>query len=421
MEERELNVNDKALLVTSFDKRKSEEYIEDFITEFNELALACNLEPQATIIQRRDKIEVTTFIGSGKVEEVRVFVDDNDIDIVVFNEDLSGVQIRNLEEALGTKVIDRTMMILDIFARRAKSSISRMQVELAQQKYRLPRLIGLGSAMSRTGSGVGARGPGEQKLELDRRKINDRIAELSKKLREAEAKSEVSKKSRKKSGVKTCALVGYTNAGKSSILNLFVEKYGNKDPESKVFAKDMLFATLDTYSRRLDFDGKSIIMSDTVGFVSELPHGLVKAFSSTLSEVKEADFILNVIDYSDKNRDMHQKVTLDTLKLLDVDLDKVVTVYNKVDLVEEELKDGNYLSTVTEYGFDELSKLIIKELFGDTVTATLLFDYGRQRDFDSFIKKAKIMDTKYNEVGSLVEAVMTSEVYDEYREFVVEE
>ncbi len=414
-------VLEKALIVASFDKKKTDDYIADYLTELNELALACNLEPQGIIIQRRDKIEVTTFIGSGKVKEVESYVRDHDIDIVVFNEELSGVQIRNLENALDVKVIDRTMLILDIFARRAKSSIARMQVELAQQKYRLPRLIGLNDNLSKTGSGIGARGPGEQKLELDRRKINDRIADLTKRLREAEAKAEVTKKSRQKSAIKTCALVGYTNAGKSTILNLFVDKYGSKDEDAKVFAKDMLFATLDTYSRRLNLDNKCFIMSDTVGFVSDLPHGLVNAFSSTLSEVKDADFVLNIIDYSDKNHLMHREVTLDTLKMLDVDLDKVITVYNKIDAVDGDLEsdDKIYVSALTEQGIDKLSDIIITRLFGSLKTVTFLFPYDKQKFYDGLMNKAEVLDIQYVEEGSLVTAVVTSEIYEEFKEFEV--
>ncbi|PID82876.1 MAG: GTPase HflX [Clostridiales bacterium] len=410
---------DRALLVMSFDKRTTDEFIVDYKNEFQELAKACNLEVENFMIQKRDKIEVTTFIGSGKVEEIKNFVNDNQVDIVVFNVELSGVQIRNLEDEISCKVIDRTMLILDIFARRAKSSISRMQVELAQQKYRLPRLIGLNENLSRAGSGIGGRGPGEQKLELDRRKINDRISELSKKLKDAEEKIEVTKKNRIKNNVKTCALVGYTNAGKSTLLNLFVDKYGIKADDAKVFAKDMLFATLDTYSRRLDILNKEVIMTDTVGFVSDLPHSLVKAFSSTLNEVKDADLILNIIDISDKNYLMQKKVTLDTLKDLGVDLEKVICVYNKADKLNEILDDEIYISGKEDFGIENLKDIILDKLFGSIINAKFLIPYDKSKYYDTLLNSSEILSESYEENGYLINANLTAEIYCDFKCFEV--
>lgn len=418
---------DKALMVATFEKRTDSDYIADYMIEFAELAKACDLYPEHSILQMRDKIEVTTYIGKGKVEEVKIFADDNDIDVVVFNVELSGVQLRNLEDALGRKVIDRTMLILDIFARRAKSSIAKMQVELAQQKYLLPRLIGVNENLSKTGGAssgskaIGTRGPGEQKLELDRRKINDKIADLAKRLKQAEEKVALTKRSRIKNNVKTVALVGYTNAGKSSLLNLFVDRFGAKNDDAKVFAKDMLFATLDTYSRKLEIDNKTIIMTDTVGFVSDLPHGLVKAFSSTLEEVKDSDLVFNVIDVSDKNHKMHKRVTLETLKSLGVDESKVISLYNKIDLTKPDfVSEKNYISAIDGHGVENVVKVMTENLFGKDVTAKFLIPYESSKYYDAIIKKATILETEYAETGSLVEAVMTPDVYQEFKQFEVE-
>ncbi len=293
---------------------------------------AAGAEVLEMMIQNKSTIEAATYIGSGKVEEVKMAVIALEANLVIFNDELSGAQIRNLEDAFGVSVVDRTALILDIFALRAKTKIAKLQVELAQLKYRMPRLTGQGKSLSRTGGGIGTRGLGEQKLEIDRRRIKSQIDDIRKQIKETEKHRETQRQLREKNEVPVVALVGYTNAGKSSLMNYLIAHTGEEDLEKQVFEKDMLFATLDTYNRRIVLeDKKAFILTDTVGFVSKLPHSLIDAFKATLEEALHADLLLHVVDISNPYYEMQIKVTHEVLRELKADQKKSVTLYNKID------------------------------------------------------------------------------------------
>lgn len=292
------------------------------IDELEELAKSAGAEVVAKVIQVRKDYDKATLIGRGKLDEVRELAEANDADILIFDHELTAANIRNLEEATGLGVIDRTMLILDIFAARAQTRAGRLQVELAQYRYRLPRLEGMGKNLSRLGGGIGTRGPGESKLESDRRHIRRRIESLERKLEELSANRELIRSRRKKEGIITAAIIGYTNAGKSTLLNRLTN--------AGVLSEDKLFATLDPTARSLELpDGRSIMLVDTVGFVRRLPHHLVEAFKSTLEETVQADILLNVCDISSGEADSQTEVTRELLQSLKADKSPMLNVLNK--------------------------------------------------------------------------------------------
>ncbi|MBQ1476376.1 MAG: GTPase HflX, partial [Firmicutes bacterium] len=285
------------------------------LEELEGLAEAAGIETLGVMTQNAEKINAATYIGKGKLDELAELVHNMEADLVVFNDELSGMQLRNIEDACGCRVIDRTILILDIFADRATSMEGKLQVELAQLQYRMPRLLGFGKSLSRLGGGIGTRGPGEKKLETDRRHIQRRMDEIKKEIAEVKANRSVQRSKRQKSGLPVAALVGYTNAGKSSIMNRLLAD--SDKVEKQVFEKDMLFATLDTAQRLITLDDRcSFLLIDTVGFVSKLPHALVDAFKATLEEVTEADLLLHVVDASFEGSDFQQSVTREVLKSL---------------------------------------------------------------------------------------------------------
>jgi GTP-binding protein HflX len=324
----------------TFDKEKTiivgvelynESYIEDSMDELEDLVIAAGGVVLYRTIQKRSSIDPAYFIGKGKALEIKEYCDLYDIDTVVFNDELSGAQIRNLEDIIDRKIVDRTTLILDIFASRANSKEGKLQVKLAQLKYRLPRLTGFRNYLSRTGGGIGTRGPGEQKLELDRRHLLKEINNIKKELKEVEKTRNVKRKKRANSAIPMVALVGYTNSGKSTLLNRILELYSNSDETKKVFAYDMLFATLETSLRQVRFpNGQKFIITDTVGFVSKLPTNLIEAFKGTLEEVKYADLILHVVDASSKNLNIQIETTMNILKELEVLNKPIITVFNKM-------------------------------------------------------------------------------------------
>ncbi len=414
-----IDENNRCVLMNFFKTSVSEEEIAYKIEEFKALASAALLEVCHVTLQRKDKIEAATYIGSGKLDELAIICKEEDAATLILNVELSGAQIKNISDITGVRVIDRTALILDIFARRAKSSVAKLQVELAQYKYLLPRLKGYGSEMSSTGAGIGTRGPGEQKLELDRRKIHDKVHDYEMRLKEAEKKREVTKKSRQKSGVKTVSLLGYTNAGKSSLMNLFVEKYPGDSEEQAVFVKDMLFATLETYHRRINLENKrSFVLSDTVGFVSDLPHSLVKAFSSTLEEVTEADLILHVVDLANDDFLDQMLTSEEILNELSEEKDNRILVFNKVDLINDNSNlqkavddclakagidyDIFYLSSITGEGFNELKKEIEKRLFGKIIFLKVLIPYSEGGVLQELIDISTVLATEYTEDGTVL-------------------
>lgn len=332
-------IQEKALLVglnlTTIVKKNDDIDTSESMEELKELTKAAGAEVVGSLIQNKHSVDAAYYIGKGKVEEIRAYSDSLDATLVIFNDELSGAQIRNIENVVGRKVIDRTTLILDIFAQRALSKEGKLQVELAQLKYRLPRLYGMGGEMSRTGAGIGTRGPGEQKLEIDKRHILNKAADIRRELKEVKKNRETQRVKRLKSNIPIVALVGYTNAGKSTLLNELIKTHKDYEQEKEVFVKDMLFATLDvTLRKALLPNKKEFLVVDTVGFVSKLPHDLVEAFKATLEEVQYADLILHVIDATNTSYELQKSTTEGVLKELGVNDKKHILVYNKVDKLE---------------------------------------------------------------------------------------
>ena len=335
--------------------------------------------------------------------------------------------MRNIEDVTGLKVIDRTALILDIFAQRALSKEGKLQVELAQLKYRLPRLYGMGGQMSRTGAGIGTRGPGEQKLEVDKRHILNRAADIRKELREVKQDRETQRVQRLKSNIPIVALVGYTNAGKSTLLNELIKTHKDYETEKEVFVKDMLFATLDVTLRKATLPNKrDFLVVDTVGFVSKLPHDLVEAFKATLEEVKYADLILHVIDATNSSFELQKQTTESVLKELGADDKKTIIVYNKIDRLELDIyprnrEDRIYISAKKGINMDILLKMIENALMEDTYQVKLLLPYDKGNIFSRIKEKYNVDSFEYVENGTQLEVSLDEEDYNVYKEYIIEE
>lgn len=395
--------------------------------ELHNLAEACNVEVVGEVTQNLDRINPSHYVGSGKVEEIKAFYEEADANLVIFNDELSPSQIRNLEEDLECKVIDRTMLILDIFSRRAKTREAQVQVELAQLQYMLPRLVGLRASLGRQGGsssgGVANRGAGETKLELDRRKIEDQISKLHKELEHIKDQRVTQRKQRTKKGMPVVSLVGYTNAGKSTVMNGLLAKTGQNE-EKQVFEKDMLFATLETSVRQIRLeDNKSFLLTDTVGFVSKLPHHLVKAFRSTLEEARNADLLLHVVDVSNEEHRYMMEVTNLTLQAVGVENVPTLYVYNKSDLAGVRYPtvngDGLWISAKEGKGLDELLEVIKKRIFADYVTCRMVIPFDRGDIVAYLNEQASILETEYEEEGTLLKVEMSHADYDRYEQFVI--
>lgn len=421
------SVKNRAILMLMFKENKN---TENQITELTALAEAAGAEVMAVCTQIKDKVDAATYIGSGKAEQVRDLVRENECDLVIFNNELSGSQIRNLEGIINARIVDRTLLILDIFADRAKTNIARLQVDLARQRYKLPRLAGFGGELSRTGAGggsggvrVGTRGAGEQKLELDRRAIQRRISELEKQIAEAEENREIQRSRREKRAVPVVALVGYTNAGKSSVMNYMIDTYKSESERKHVFEKDMLFATLDTYSRAIEFEDKSqIILVDTVGFVSNLPHGLVKAFGSTLEEAALADLLVQVVDAANADMSFQMEVTKDVLGAIGAGEIDMITVYNKCDLAPEaEIfvgDDGVRVSAKTGEGMDVLAERIKARLFGERKSVRMLIPFS-DGTVQSYIQSKYAASIEWTDGGALVDVRLDAHDFARYGEYII--
>lgn len=398
--------------------------------ELEELAKAADMEVVGAMSQRASAVNKAFYIGTGKVEQVRQLAAESGADLVIFDNALSPMQLRNLQKELELAVMDRTTLILEIFSKRARTREAKLQVETASLQYMLPRLVGLHDALSRQGGASGSmssKGAGEKKLELDRRHIEARLAALRRELARVEKDRETQRKQRLKSAVPSVSLVGYTNAGKSTVMNALIDRYTCGE-EKKVLEKDMLFATLETTVRKMEGEGgKSFLLSDTVGFIDELPHNLVKAFRSTLEEVRNADLLLHVIDYSDESYREHMKVTEKTLEELGAGKIPVICVFNKLDLKagEEDYPRiaGNniFMAAGKGFGIEELVSLIEKNLFGKRKEYELMIPYTAGGVFSDLSGKAYIKAYEYREAGIYVRAALDEKMAGRYKKYVQNE
>ena len=418
-------LQEKAILVGV--NLRNDKHFEYSMEELTNLAEALNVEVVGVVTQNLERVTPSHYVGTGKIEEIKSLYDEAQANLVIFNDELSPSQIRNLERDLETKVIDRTMLILDIFGRRAKTREAQMQVELAQLQYMLPRLVGLHASLSRQGGGTGGgfknRGAGETKLELDRRKIEDQISKIKKELEQVKEQRETQRKQRRKNAVPVVSIVGYTNAGKSTIMNQLLAKIGQEDYK-QVFEKDMLFATLETSVRFIELqDKKSFLLTDTVGFVSKLPHHLVKAFRSTLEEARDADLLLHVVDVSNAEHGFMMDVTNETLQAVGVEGIPTIYVYNKADLANVPYPvisgDNIWISAKQGNGLDELLQIIRQHIFSDYVTCKMLIPYEQGNVVSYLNENATIFETAYEENGTLIKLEVKEADYAKYQHFVV--
>ena len=386
---------------------------EESVEELRELVKTAGAETVGVVIQNRENIHPGTYLGKGKIQELKEMVWESGATGVVCDDELSPAQLKNLEDALDTKVMDRTMIILDIFAARAKTREGKIQVELAQLRYRAVRLVGLRNSLSRLGGGIGTRGPGETKLEVDRRRIHERISQLKSELQDVERHRDVVRKQREQSGTLTAAIVGYTNAGKSTLLN--------KLTGAGILAEDKLFATLDPTTRALTLPGgEKVLLTDTVGFIRKLPHHLIEAFKSTLEEAKYADIIVHVVDSSSLQMDTQMHVVYSTLAELGAGDKPVITLFNKRDKCEsDELpKDFKaekviYGSAKTGEGLEELKEAIEEILRAQKVYIEKVYPYDLAGKIQLIRKYGQLLSEEYTESGIMVKAYVPSEIYSQ--------
>ena len=386
---------------------------EESVEELRELVKTAGAETVGVVIQNRENIHPGTYLGKGKIQELKEMVWESGATGVVCDDELSPAQLKNLEDALDTKVMDRTMIILDIFAARAKTREGKIQVELAQLRYRAVRLVGLRNSLSRLGGGIGTRGPGETKLEVDRRRIHERISQLKSELQDVERHRDVVRKQREQSGTLTAAIVGYTNAGKSTLLN--------KLTGAGILAEDKLFATLDPTTRALVLPGgEKVLLTDTVGFIRKLPHHLVEAFKSTLEEARYCDVILHVVDCSNPQMDMQMHVVYETLRRLDIKDKEIITVFNKVDRPDADTAcrdmSADYkvrLSAKTGEGIGELLDLFAVILRNRRIYFEKVFAYKNAGRIQTIRKSGQLLSEEYQDDGIHVKAYVPVELFEE--------
>ena len=385
--------------------------VNESLDELEELVSTAGAITVGRMTQNRERIHPGTYIGKGKIEELRMYIESMEATGIVCDDELSPAQLKNLEELLDTKVMDRTLIILDIFAARASTNEGKIQVELAQLKYRLSRLTGLGRSMSRLGGGIGTRGPGEKKLEMDRRLINDRIAQLRRELAEVVKHREITRAKREKQNVPVVAIVGYTNAGKSTLLNHMTD--------AAVLEEDKLFATLDPTTRMLELSNKQeVLLTDTVGFIRKLPHHLIEAFKSTLEEAKYADIIFHVVDASNPQRDKQIYVVYETLDNLGVKDKKIVTLFNKQDLRtdDEPMQDFRAdkvlaISAAKNEGLDEIKEVLEEMLREDKIYIERVISYSNAGVIQLIRKQGELISEEYVAEGIAIKAYVPMEVY----------
>lgn len=379
------------------------------LDELEELAKTAGAETLLKVVQKRDSYHPATYVGHGKAEELKELIYIHGATGIICDDELSPSQMKNLEDILDVKVMDRTMVILDIFAARASTAEGKIQVELAQLKYQMTRLLGKGTALSRLGGGIGTRGPGETKLETDRRRIRDRVGQLSRELKEVVRHREVTRKERKKNGIPVFAIVGYTNAGKSTLLNRLTN--------SDVLSEDKLFATLDPTTRAYSLEmGEKVLLTDTVGFINKLPHHLVDAFKSTLEEAKYADYIIHVVDSSNPNHEDQMKTVYSTLDDLGVDNKCVITLFNKCDVCEEtKLIDdrAQYVLKISAFrgdGLDELERLLSEILRESKIYIEHVFEYSQAGLIQLIRTGGNLIEEEYTAEGIAVKAYISREI-----------
>lgn len=384
---------------------------EDSLAELAELVKTAGASVAGTLIQKRELIHPGTYVGTGKVAEIAELLEHTGATGIVCDDELSPAQLKNLETMLNTKVMDRTLIILDIFAARATTSEGKIQVELAQLKYRLSRLTGLGRSMSRLGGGIGTRGPGEKKLEIVRRLINDRIAQLNRELKEVVKHREIARAKRERNAVPVVAIVGYTNAGKSTLLNHLTD--------AEVLEEDKLFATLDPTTRMLELEGhQQVLLTDTVGFIRKLPHHLIEAFKSTLEEAKYADYIIHVVDASNPQRDKQMYIVYETLDHLGVKNKKILTLFNKIDIRTDDdpLQDFRadhvlQISATENAGLDAVKDVLQEMLREDKIYIERVIPYAQAGVLQLVRNKGELVSEEYVPEGISIRAYVPMEVY----------
>ncbi|MBI9009966.1 MAG: GTPase HflX [Tenericutes bacterium] len=411
---------EEAILV-GLDLEKDQNF-ENSMLELANLATACNITVLHTITQKSKRPTANYYIGSGKVKEVLEAITTLDANLVIFNDELSPSHIRNLEEQLNIKVIDRTVLILDIFARRAKTKEAMLQVELAQAKYFMPRVIGMHKHLSRQKSGTGSKGPGEQQLELDRRLLRNKITKLQGDLDSLVQVRRTQREKRKNNDIFTVALTGYTNSGKSTLMNSIID-IATTHKEEYVFEKNMLFATLETKTKRIHLDNNHIfLLTDTVGFIEKLPHHLIEAFKSTLEEISEASLILHVIDTSNKDYENQIKTVEEVLESIGVSEIPIVYVYNKVDLLEEiplTIKDKSvFISAINNYNVNRLLETIDKFIYKTISVVTMLLPFNRSEIYAELKETSNILNTEYTEEGTTIQVEVNEYHLSKYKEFI---
>lgn len=385
---------------------------EKSLDELEELAKTAGAVTVGRVIQNREQIHPGTYVGKGKLTEIKDLLWELDATGIICDDELSPAQLGNLRDELDTKIMDRTLLILDIFAARASTSEGKIQVELAQLKYRQSRLTGLGVAMSRLGGGIGTRGPGEKKLEMDRRLIKSRIAKLNRDLKEVQNHREVTREQRSRNNVPVVAIVGYTNAGKSTLLN--------KLTGAGILAEDKLFATLDPTTRSYKLEsGQEILLTDTVGFIRKLPHHLIEAFKSTLEEAKYADIILHVVDTSNPQMDEQMYIVYETLYKLGVQNKPTITAFNKMDMVDQEMQIRDFkadaivkISAKTGVGVEDLLDRIESILREQKIAIEKTYEYKDAAKIQLIRKYGELISEEYTEEGIVVKAYVPSRIYD---------